>query len=110
MVAHRVVEVAGELHEKFGVQIRRLVPVLDVDEHLAAGAAAGDLLAPDYLLDRGLKCLGEELDIAVAKSCGIGGEGQARMVAGDPPVGHQVCSAERTSISLTATLRSRVTM
>ena len=41
---------------------------------------------------------------------GIGRKGQPGVVAGDPPVVHQVCSAERTSISLTATLRSRVTM
>jgi hypothetical protein len=38
------------------------------------------------------------------------GERDVDPVAGDPAVVHQVCSAARISISLTATLRSRVTM
>jgi len=95
---------------QLAMSLGRGVRVLHVQQNLAAGAAAGNLLATRHLRDRGLKRLGEEPDIAVAKSSGIGGERQAGVVAGDPPATHQVCSAERTSISLTATLRSRVTM
>nr|WP_245791757.1 YwqG family protein [Actinacidiphila rubida] len=39
-----------------------------------------------------------------------GGAAERAAAAGGPAPGHQVCSAARTSISLTATRRSRVTM
>ena len=109
-VTDRVVEVAGELHEQLRVETTLCVRVLDIQQHLASGATAGDVLAPGDPRDRRLKCAGQEGDSGVPKGGGIRGERQPRLIAGDPAVAHQVCSAARTRISLTATRRSRVTM
>jgi hypothetical protein len=109
-IADWVVEVAGELHEQLGVEVIPWARVGDVQQHLAAGATTGDFLVPDDPVDRGPKCRCQERGSAVKQRCGVGGKRQPGVVAGDPPVVHQVCSAERTSISFTATLRSRVTM
>ncbi len=109
-VTHRVVEVARELHEQLRVEVGSWVCIFDVEQHLPARAASEDLLASGHRPDRNLKSLAEKLGSALGEGSRIGWEPQPGPVAGDPAVVHQVCSAARTSISLTATRRSRVTM
>jgi len=114
----RVVKVAGELHEQLDGQARLGLFIFDVKDQLPTRAAAGYFFTQgdprDAVLSaqrtRCVKCVGEKGDTAVAKGSGVCGERDVDPVAGDPAVVHQVCSAARISISLTATLRSRVTM
>ena len=57
-----------------------------------------------------LECLGEKRCATGTQRRRVGWYRQAEVVAGDPlPAHYQVCSAARTSMWLTATLRSRVT-
>ena len=120
-VTNRIVHIAGELHEQVGVGVRVRFVVLDAQQKFAAGASARNLVEPADAGDgvvgsqrtRGAECLSEKRCATGAQRGRVRGYGKCEVIAGDPTivcVDHQVCSAARTNMWLTATRRSRVTM
>lgn len=96
------------------MQLRLRPGVFDRQHDLAPGAAPGHLPELGYGGDgvtvgehtRRPKRLCQKPRAAAAQSVGVGRDREAEPLA----VTHQVCSAARTSMWLTATRRSRVTM